>query len=259
MKKLFLFVCLLSFYHNFNFAQSPTFNLPYKPGEKLTYKTSYQLKGPWTDVAGIEMEVVDVPGKKKPVYRLKFSALTYSSWDTYLKVRHSYQTWIEPETSKPIMVKQDSDIKGNIKKASYTFKFKSGIVNIEAEGTGLQPIKKDLKITANTFDIVSLLYYMRTLDFEKIKPGKTYPTSILVLERILKVNIKYVGNETIEVAGLGKRNCYKMALILDNDFVVKKDATFVWLTADSKRIPVQISTTYKEGQGFVKLEKAEGI
>jgi hypothetical protein len=35
---------------------------------------------------------------------------------------------------------------------------------------------------------------------------------------------------------------------MDKDFVVNKDKTFVWITEMRDHIPVQISTTYKEGR-----------
>jgi hypothetical protein len=103
------------------------------------------------------------------------------------------------------MVKQDSDIKGNIKKASYTFKYKSGIASVEAEGTGIKPINTNIKISQNTYDIVSLLYYLRTLNYPSFAKGKTFPVSVLVLERILNVNIKYLGTEQVKVPGWLKK------------------------------------------------------
>ncbi|MGE4288798.1 MAG: DUF3108 domain-containing protein [Salinivirgaceae bacterium] len=239
-------------------AQVPS-TIPYKDGEILNFKVSYFMKSLWTDLAGLEMKVIDVPGKSKPINRLEFNASTFSSWDSYVKIRHSYQTWVDQASVKPLIMKQNSDVKGHTKDAKYSFKFKSGIAAIDVSSSDGAPLKKDLTIYANTYDIVSLLYYLRTLDFEKISPGKSFPVTVLFLERVLKIKVKYLGKETISIEKQGKKSCYKLAMELENNFVVKKDANFLWLTADNNRTPAQISAIFKEGQVLVKLTDAKGL
>lgn len=228
-------------------------NNAFKPGEKLKYNASYNMKGIMTDIAGIDLEVYDVPGKNVPVNRLVFTANTYTSWDGYVKVRHAYQTFIEANTVKPMLMKQDSDVKGNITKAKYTFKSKSNIANIEVINGTAPAIKKHLPISNKTFDIVSLIYYSRNINFGKIKPGQKLPISVLFMERILNIELKYIGKETIKVDKMGAKECYKVALVLEHKFIVEPNVTFIWFTTDKNQVPVLISTIFKEGKALVKL------
>lgn len=228
-------------------------------GEELSYKVSYFMSSLWTDLAGLEMKVIDVPGKSKPIYRLDFNASTYSSWDSYVKIRHSYQTWVDAASVKPLLMKQNSDVKGHTKEAKYSFKFKSGFAEIETKSSDAPEFKKNVPIQNNTYDIVSLLYYLRNINFDQLGVGKSFPVSVLFLERVLPIKIKYMGKEMISVEKQGKTNCYKIALVLENNFVVKKDANFLWLTADENRIPVLISANYKEGEVQVKLQNQKGL
>ena len=241
-------------------GQTPAVNnTSFKPGEKLRFVASYYMSSLWTDIAGIDMDVTDVPGKSKPIDRIIFTANTLTSWDNYVKVRHSYQTWIEASSVKPMIMKQDSDVKGHTKQATYTFKHKSGYADINVTSNDAPPIKKQIKFSKDTYDIVSLLYYIRNLDFANYKIGKTVPVSFLFLENMLTVNVKYLGKETIKVDNYGPKSCYKVALILNHDFVVKKDASTLYLTADQNKVPILITTVYKEGKAMVKLTKMEGL
>ncbi len=257
MKRIILSAFLFQFLVSIIIGQEVS-KTAFIAGEALNYKVSYFMKSLWTDLAGLEMKTINVPGKAKPIYRLEFNASTYSSWDNYVKIRHTYQTWVDAATLKPLIMNQNSDVKGHTKEAKYSFKFKSGFANVETTSSDAPAFKKDITIYNNTFDIVSLLYYLRTLDYENYAVGKSFPVSVLFLERVLNIKVKYLGKEIIAVDKQGKMNCYKLALILDNNFVVKKDANFLWLTADISRIPAQISANFKDGDVLVKLTDKKG-
>lgn len=233
--------------------------LPFNPGEKLTYIASYNMKGLMTELASIEMDVTNIPGKKKPIYRLKFTANTLTSWDGYVKVRHAYQTYVDVATLKPLIMAQDSDVKGHITKAKYTFKHNTGKAVVKGTKTDGPAINKSIKLKANSFDVVSLIYLTRAIEYNKLRPGQNIPLDMIVLERSLGLNIKYFGKETIKVNKMGNKECYKIGLVLDRKFVVEPDVTFVWLTADENKVPVLISTIFKEGKALIKLSDYNGI
>lgn len=248
--------CLLS---TIAFAQNKQIHTPFKPGEKLTYVVSYNIKGIMTELAGINMEVIDVPGKKKPVNRLKFTANTLTSWDEYVKVRHAYQTYIDASSLKPLIMSQDSDIKGEITKAKYKFKNKSGLAELEVSKNSEPSISKTIKIKPNTYDVVSLLYYCRSINFSIMKIGATVPLNLLIMERLVDLDLKLLKKENIEVKGMGTRSCYKVAVVLSRKFVVEPDVNYIWFSADENQVPVQIETKFKEGKALVKLVDYQGL
>lgn len=257
MKKLIL---IASFLFSISLmAQNSNINHPFQPGEKLTYVASYNMKGIMTELAGINMEVIDVPGKKKPIYRLKFTANTLTSWDEYVKVRHAYQTYIDATTLRPLIMAQDSDIKGQTTKAKYKFKNKAGIAELEVSKNGVANPVKTVKINSKTYDLVSLMYYSRTIDFDKIKMGSLISSNLLILERNVGVDFKLLSKEIIDVKGMGKKECYKVAIVLSRKFVVEPNVNYIWYTADKNKIPVKIETTFKEGKALVNLIDYQGL
>lgn len=259
MKKHFFTIILLAF-GSLIFAQTGLQLVhPFQPGEKLSYIASYNMKGLMTELAGIDMEVENVPGKAKPIYKYKFTANTLTSWDDYVKVRHAYQSYVEANTLRPLIMAQDSYVKGNITKAKYSFKYKSGNVEVTGKKSNDKPINLRIPIKNNSVDIVSLLYTARTLNYNNLKIGAMVPYQALVLERSLPVSIKYLGKETIKVQGMGNKECYKIGFVLKNKFVVAPDVTFMWITTDRNRVPVLITTIFKEGKALVKLNNYSGL
>lgn len=258
MKNWLIILSLLLSFNAYN--QSLVIKEPaFGPNEKLSYIVSYKMKGLMTDLAGIDMEVLDVPGKKKPIYRLKFTVNTLTSWDSYVKIRHAYQTYIDPSTIKPLIMAQDSDVKGEITKAKYTFKYKTKTVNIKVSKSGVPDINKTIPIKTNTYDVVSLIYLSRSLDYDNYKIGQKIPISVAVMERLIDFNIKYMGKEMMKVEGMGTTQCYKVGIVLDRKFIVETDVTFIWLTADDNRVPVLIYTIFKEGRALIELSKYNGL
>lgn len=254
MNKLSKLILLL-FLTSSVFAQSNKMaELPFKPGEKLSYIASYNMKGLMTELAGIDMEVINVPGKEKPIYRLKLLANTLTSWDDYVKVRHAYQTYIDVATVKPLVMAQDSDVKGEVTTAKYKFKHKTGLVNLETKKNGEVKPNKQIKFGNNTFDIVSMIYYTRSLDYKNMKVGTSTPINLIALEQALPLKLNYMGIENIKTEKYGEIPCYKVAVALSRKFVVEPNVTFIWITKDEKQIPVQISTIFKEGNALVKLK-----
>ncbi len=250
----FLFIALNAFSQTF-VIDKPAFG----PNEKLSYIASYNMKGLMTELAGIDMVVTNIPGKKKPIYRLKFTVNTLTSWDNYVKVRHAYQTYVDASSIKPLIMAQDSEVKGNVTKGKYSFKHKTGVAKIEVTKTGKPKIVKNIPIKANTYDVVSFIYLTRNLDYDNYKIGKKIPLSIVFMERLLDFNVKYMGKEMMKVKGMGNIQCHKIWIVLKKKFIVEPDVTFIWLTADDNRVPVLISTVFKDGKALIALSKYEGL
>lgn len=258
MNKLISIILIITSINSFS-QPSLISNSAFGPNEKLSYIAKYNMKGLMTELAGIDMEVAEITGRKKPVYRLKFTANTLTSWDDYVKVRHAYQTYIDPASVKPLIMAQDSDVKGVITKGKYKFMHKSGLVNMEITKSDAAAINRNLNIKNNTYDVVSLIYLARNLNYDSMKIGQKTPLSVAFLERLIGFNIKYLGQDNINVKGMGNKKCYKIGVVLDQKFIVEPEVTTIWLTADNNRVPVLIQTIFKEGKAQVELSKFSGL
>jgi hypothetical protein len=103
------------------------------------------------------------------------------------------------------------------------------------------------------------MYRIRTLDFDKIKTVQSQSFVIVFDETQIPVTIKLLGTETIPAGNLGSKKCYKLSIGAKTDVLKGKDKNLIYLTADSKKIPVLMKFSIPVGTGQLALTSATGI
>jgi hypothetical protein len=230
--------------------------------EKLAFSASYNLSGLLTEIAQVTMETSNVKTSSATLLRLKCSATTYSSFDSYFKIRDLYESYVNPNSLTPYLYKRD------INEGSYNkfeqYKFNHKTKNVESilrkkKRSGNIEEKKTVKIADNTLDIVSTIYQIRNFDYKILKPGATKKFTFLFDNEPLTIIIKYLGKETLST-NLGKKECYKLAISLGNSSVLKgNNDNLLWLTADANKIPVYAKFKIAVGSGELKIKSATGL
>ncbi|OFX42853.1 MAG: hypothetical protein A2046_03710 [Bacteroidetes bacterium GWA2_30_7] len=222
-------------------------------GENLTFVASYNMSGLMTDIAEIQSVTSKVSTKTKTLYRLKCTASSYSKWDTYFKIRDLYESYITIDTYKPVISKKNIDEGGYKKEVSSTFNYSNKIIKNKVIKHGKED-SFDTVFQGSLYDLVSSVYHIRTLDYDKFTVGKVIAISVLIDGKIHKINAKYLGTENISVGKYGNKKCYKLSISV-NEKELKKAAgsKFIWLIADSKRVPALIKAEIPIGSVQVRL------
>lgn len=229
-------------------------NTSFTSGEKLKFVASYYMSSLWTDIAEITMEVTTVETSSRELYRLKCAASTYQAWDSYFKIRDLYESYVDKVTVKPFLFKRSIDEGGYKKSVKYIYKWKSGIVDATVQKKTHPAVNYEIKISDETYDLVSVLYMIRNIDYETMKIGDSFKVKVLIDAKEEIVTVKYSGEETLNVAKLGKMNCYKLSVSLKDEKILKgKDLNNIWLTADAKRVPVLIKAEIPVGSIQVRI------
>ncbi|TVZ59986.1 uncharacterized protein DUF3108 [Flavobacteriaceae bacterium MAR_2010_105] len=231
-------------------------------GEKLTFSASYNMSGLLTEIAQVTMETSEVKTSSSTLLRLKCSAATYSSFDSYFKIRDLYESYVSPTTLTPYLYKRDIN-EGNYNKfEQYKYNHKSQ--NVESimrkkKRSGNIEEKKNVKISKNTKDIVSTIYHIRNLDIQKAKPGDTQNFTFLFDNEEKTIKVKLIGKETL-ATNIGKKECYKLAISLNNSTILKgSNDNLLWLTADANKVPVYAKFKIAVGSGELKIKSATGL
>ncbi len=252
------FVAILFLFISFNsFAQET--NKSIKAGEKLTYTASYNMSGLLTQLAEVTMQTKEVKTKKSTLLHLKCKATTYSKWDSFFKIRDLYEAYVNSKTLKPVLYKRDIFEGGYIKKMKYTFNYGKRSVKSTMTKRNNIPQKKNLKIGAETRDVVSFLYRLRNFDIHKAAVGQSNNFTILFDNKEVTVTLTYLGKETVKAGNLGRKQCYKIAVGAKTDALKGKNNNIIWLTADDKKIPALITFNIPVGTGRLTLTNASGI
>lgn len=223
--------------------------------EKLVYTASYNMSGVLTDLAEVTMKTNTVKTSKATLLRLKCTAFTYSKWDSFFKIRDLYETYVSPTSLKPYLHNRDINEGGYFKNIKYTFSHKTKTVKAVQTKKNNWVEKETIAIGADTKDIVSTLYTIRTFDLSNLSAGTNKTFTILFDRNEVKVKVTYLGKETINTA-LGSKACYKVALGAANSKAVNGT---LWLTADANKIPVYGKFKIPVGNGELKIKSASGL
>ena len=98
--------------------------------EKLSFSASYNISGLLTEIAQITMETSEVKTSSATLLRLKCSATTYSSFDSYFKIRDLYESYVSTTNLTPYLYKRDIN-EGNYNKFEQ-YKFYHKTKNVES-------------------------------------------------------------------------------------------------------------------------------
>jgi len=227
----------------------------FKSGEKLTYEIYYHWGMIWANSGESVFSVKHDTIKNKKVFHIVGEGSTYKSYDWFYKVRDKFESWIDTATLKPLRyirncregsnrVYNDNYFNYNNKKA-LCFKV---IKN---------KVKKDsVKINECTFDVLTMIYYARCIDYSKYKAGAKIPISLYLDGEVHDtLYIRYLGIESIKTA-LGEKNCIIFSpLLISGTIFSGGEGMKVWVTNDEKKIPVFIKTPIVVGEVQVKIKE----
>lgn len=141
------------------------------------------------------------------------------------------------------------------------YTYNNGVVNINAKRTKNGTFRFDENLTSNSciYDMMSVVYYARALDFTTMKKGDTNKVSFISGKDKVNMVIEHDGLETIEGNDNRKYRCIKLVLsIMDDAFTDKKEAMKVYITNDSNHMPIRLDSKLKIGSTRAILKSYKG-
>lgn len=228
-------------------------------GEKLIYSASYNMSGVLNEIAQVTMETTTVKTSSATLLKLKITAATYSKWDSFFKIRDLYESYVSPTNLTPYLYNRDVNEGSYFKNMKYTFSHSTKTVKSVMKKKNDYTESNTLKINSGTKDIVSTLYYLRTLDYNKMAEGTKKQFTILFDNKEVKGVITFLRKETIST-GIGTKECYKLAVGSSETNVLQgTNSNFIWLTADENKIIVYGKFKIPVGNGELKIKSASGL
>ena len=115
------------------------------------------------------------------------------------------------------------------------------------------------EIVTNTQDIISAIYYARSLDMTNAKPGDIFPVPFYLDGKTYELRFKFEKREIIE-SELGIFKTIKVKPQLIEGRVFKdNEALTLWVTDDDNKIPVRVESDIFVGSIKVDLLEMSGI
>jgi hypothetical protein len=224
-------------------AQAQCFenNSSFKEGEILNYEVFYNWGFIWLNAGYVEFKVKEGEFRNRPVYHFDAYGATYKSYDWIFKVRDSYQSFLDKESLKPLWFRSQTYEGGYETDNKYYFDPGKNMAYLFTKNSD-RPIQKDtLRMPSCTFDVLSLIYYSRNLDFSRKKPGDSIPVIVILDTSVYNLYIRYLGKEILESRDGKKYKCIKFSALLVEGTIFKGgEDLFAWVTDDKNRIPILV-------------------
>ncbi len=230
----------------------------FQPGEKLTYKVYYNWNFVWLAAGEVTFEV----NEDDRLYHFKALGSTYESYEWFYHVHDVYHSWVDKTNLLP-RYSERSVHEGNYR-IFERIQFDQGnrkAIVWRATKRGDPETRTEHAVQERVYDVLSSLYFLRTLDFSDKPKGTEYPFRIFMDQEEYPLRMRYLGKEPDKkIRGLGRFNTMKFQpqVIVGNIF--SDDAKMiVWISDDENRLPLLVETPIAVGSVKMVLKEHKGL
>src|SRR5688572_14064383 len=227
-------------------------NDSFTSGEKLDYVVHYGLINAAEATIDVDKDIQTI--NNRPCYKVNVFGKTTGSFDFFLKVRDTWRSYIDTTSIVPQRFHRNIEEGNYKKKENIMFDHYKNLATVED--------KKDVntyKVPDNVQDIVSGVYYLRTLNYDRRKNGEQIKIQGFFDDEIFDFTVTYRGKETVETKA-GKIKAIKLIPKMPkNKLFDGEDAIAIYLSDDKNKIPVLIQAEMFVGSVKIDLYKYKGL
>ncbi len=210
-------------------------------GERVKYKVRYNLY--FNIPVGEFVFYTDTSAPSilgRPTVHIRAVGYSYPFYDAFFMVRDTYGTFLDRRTGLPVVFYR--------KVHEGDYHFSEFVTFLRHKGKAYNRDKRrTTPIPAGVHDVVSAIFYARSIDYEHLRPGDSIMFPLYIDDSVYHVGVIYQGKETVRVRG-ERVQAYRLVpiLIVDRVFKSEEDMT-IWLSADDRRLPVKIRSGISVG------------
>jgi len=232
----------------------------FKPGEVVTYRAVYNWGFIWINAGDVEFRVNDTIYQGESALHLKATGWSLKKYDWFFKVRDRFEAIVNPENLKPFWFERDTHEGGYKAYNSYSYDYKAQTIDMITYNSDRPYKKESIPLKPCTFDVMSAVYYCRTLDFDNYTEGDKIPLTMAVDDEIFDLFIRYKGKEQLIARSGEVYNTIRFSVLLVEGTIFKGGEDMeIWVTDDDNRIPVLVDAKILVGSVKAVLTGVEGL
>ena len=218
----------------------------FKAGEYFEYKVKYGFLSVGEATVYVSPQIYSV--NNRPCYRVNIFGRTTGITDLF-HIRNTYRSYLDTLAILPHKFLMDLRENNYRKEQTVTF---DHIANAAVREQNNE--RQTFKLPDNVQDVVSSYFFLRTIDFTKIKIGETVSSNMFFDDEIYNMRVKYNGKGVIRTK-YGKINVIKLNPVLPkNNMFEGEDAIRIWVSDDKNRVPIKIEVDFAVGSATMELK-----
>lgn len=222
-------------------------------GEHLEYRVHYGFINAAEATVDVSNRLHQV--NNRPCYRVDVNGRTTGAFDLVTRVRDTWQSYIDTSTILPQAFNM-SQREGKYRKNQ----------KVQFDHAAAKVISKDdeetqeLKAPSNLHDVISGYFYLRTLDFGRMREGDLVSVKAFYDNEFYDMRVKYLGREVVKTK-FGSVNAFKISPMMPNknDFFEDNDSIRIWVSDDENRVPIKAEVDLALGSIEMDLKKYKGL
>lgn len=234
-------------------------NKAFKPGETATYVAYYQLGPMWIDAGEVSFETTLSNFGTKSCYHIKGLGKTLPGYDKLFKVRDRFEAWVDTSTLKTYRYLRDTDDGGFKNYNDNYFHYDKGFSTCYRKINNDKPSYDSVAITECTFDVLSMVYAARNVDFSNLKVNDSIPISLFLDDKTYELSVKYLGKVVLKTE-FGKFRCITFSPRLVSGTIFSEGQRMkVWMSDDANHIPMLVESPVQVGKVKGRIKTLDGI
>ncbi|QQS50372.1 MAG: DUF3108 domain-containing protein [Bacteroidota bacterium] len=235
-------------------------NTTFATGESIEYEVYYNWGFVWLNAGWVRFQVKDTLFNKYDCYLLDSYGSSHNSYDWLYKVRDHYRSCLHKESLQPLYFHRKNYEGGYEVDDRYVFNWKKKEAYAYTQNSKKAFSIDTVTLPACTFDLLSLIYYARNVDFDNMKTGDKLPVITIIDTTVYNLYIRYLGREKITDRNGKEFACIKFSALLVEGTIFKGgEDMFVWVTDDANRIPVLVESKILVGSVKAYLSGTKGL
>ncbi len=220
----------------------------FQTGEEIKYKIKYGFITAGEAVLRVREADKLIAGNKTT--HLVAEGKTTNAVKFLVKVTNRYDSYIDPKTLLPYLFTE------SVQEDNY---HRDGYISFDRKNDRVVTAKKTEEVPEGTLDIISSLFYARSLDISKVNIGETINLKYYMEDGCYPLDVVYMGKEVIKTK-LGKYECLKFSPSLLPGRVFRKDSRmYLWVSNDANRIPMRVEAEILIGSVYLDVVSAKGL
>lgn len=210
--------------------------------EALQYTISYK----WGLIHKDAGEATLKLKREGDLYNITLSAKTKSWADHIYQVRDTLKATLKVQGLKPQYYAKITHEKGEYKFDDISYSYQGETVTGKARRIrykkGVPSLtEKTFTSTGPVYDMLSIFYYLRKLDFQKMNSNTVYTATIFSGKQKETIKIRNLGIEKIKLRNKKEVQAYKVRFNFTRDGGKKSGEDMeTWISTDSRHIPLYL-------------------
>ena len=237
-------------------------DLAFRSGEKMSFVLHYRWGAINSDVghANVSLDAVTYNGQE--AFLCSAYGRTTKLFDLFFKVREDFRSWFTRDGLRPLNFTRNTYEGGYEARNTYVYDWSAAdphiIADVYSSSSGQR--YPYIPLTPCTFDLPSLFFFARNMDFDVVEPGRKYPMTFAIDDDVYNVYFILYGPETIKVKGLGTIRTIKFAAkLLEGEVFKGEEDMMIWVTDDENRLPVYFEAPLLVGTATGRMTGYEGL